>query len=1116
MKFRPLLLLPCLSPALPLSAIAAPESYPCQNGLVRSLVAREPMFMNPVAVAVDTDGAIYVTETTRRKVADLDIREVMDWVPEDLSHTSIDQKRDFFHKAITTAKFKNHPSLKDHNGDGKIDWQDLTVHSEKIHKLVDTDGDGVADKATVFAEGFNTEVTGIAAGVLARHGDVYATIAPDVWKLKDTNGDGVADERKAIATGFGIHINYAGHDMHGLILGPDGKVYWTIGDKGTNVSSGGRRWFYPNEGALLRCNPDGSDFEVFAHGLRNVQQIAFDDYGNIFGVDNDSDQKGEKERLVYIVEGSDSGWRCYYQYRGGKYNPWMDERIAFPDGPDRPASILPPLSLYLDGPSGFAHNPGTALNERYRDCFFLTQFPAGKINAFKMVPDGAAYKMTDDHLMASGTAFVGCNFGPDGALYVADWQGGYPLKEKGAVWKIDDPKETGSAARKEVAAMLKDGAEKVADDELVKRLGHADQRVRLDAQWELARRGKWDDLKKVAASASATQLARIHALWGLSQGKQFDPALFGALAKDADAELRAQAAKWARACGGDQPGLALLLADPSPRVRFHAALAAGRAHTSQSREALVKMLVENDNRDRYLSEAGASALSSLLISESSWAETIADHPSPAVRLALIVAIAKTHDLLSQLVDHFDEENTAVSDSFCGVNGGTLCHELMDLDISLLSAHLTDPKPEVATESARVLYQIDPASPSLALSLEKRPDARESAIRRAIASNRRIGDAASLRRLAKFAADSSRPSGLRLVALEALASVKSSELLDAVDGHYAPLQALQVPADLASELATTISPLSNDETLSKSLSAVIDALGAKQDLATLAKQAADPKLDTKTRIGALQHLKNGKAPTWTAIAGKMLEQDSPTLRPAAAELLVGEKPGAVLEYIRTTGLKSADLAERQSAVRMLPAMSESKSLLDGLVADLTSGKLDPGIRLEVIESASSLQLDSIHEAEAALSAKGGLAKWSYALAGGDAAAGKKVFEENLSANCMACHRIGEEGSNVGPPLTAVGKKGRDYLLQSLIEPQASIAPGYGMMTLTKKDGSSLAGALVEEKDGTLTLQMPDGSKATVAAADIATKTPPVSAMPPMGEILKPRELRDVLEYLSSLK
>jgi len=1098
-----LLLLPCLASSSILLAAPPPESYPCQNGLVRSLVAREPMFINPVAVAVDTDGAIYVTETARRKVADLDIREVMDWVPEDLSHTTVEQKRDFFHKAITDEKFKKHPSLKDHNKDGRIDWQDLTVHSEKIHKLVDTDGDGMADRATVFAEGFNTEVTGIAAGVLARHGDVYATIAPDVWKLRDTDGDGKADERKAIATGFGVHINYAGHDMHGLTMGPDGKVYWTIGDKGTNVQTKGRHWFYPHEGALLRCNPDGSDFEVFARGLRNVQQIAFDDYGNIFGVDNDSDQKGEKERLLYIVEGSDSGWRCYYQYRSGKYNPWMDERIAFPDGPDRPASILPPLSLYLDGPSGFAYNPGTALSERYRGHFFLTQFPAGKINAFKLEPDGAAYKMTGDHLMASGAAFTGCNFGPDGALYVADWQGGYPLKEKGAVWKIDDPKEARSTIREEVLAILREGAEKAPVRVLTARLGHADQRVRLDAQWELAQRKNWDALELVAASPQAPKLARIHALWGLSQGKRFVPALFNALTKESDPELRAQAAKWAGSCEQRTSELVVLLRDPSARVRFHAALAMEKSGLSDDPSAIIAMLEENGGRDPFLSHAGSFALRPFARRGNS-AEMIARHPSPAVRMAMVVALRNVLQELNPVASEPPSENLK-----------TWHREIVER----LLPFLADKDPAVSAEAARALHEDttnDFAVPELAGILDQPQGAKATTIRRAIAINRRIGDEACLLRLAKLAADTGAAKPLRLAALEALASVRSSEPLDAVDGHYAPLKPLSIDATLASRLSGLLAPLTEDAALSKAAQSAGDALGAKQDPIHLLKQALDPKLDSSLRLAALQHLSESGSTEWSDRALALLQDPSPALRSGAADLLAKARPDETLVYLRDRGVKSSDLAERQAAVGLLPTVRNSKPVLDALLADLAAGRLDPAIQLEAIEGARSLQLDSLHEAEAALAAKGSQGKWSYALAGGDAAAGKKVFEENLTANCMACHRIGAEGSNVGPPLQGIGAKGKEHLLQALVDPQASIAPGYGMMTLTKKDGSSLAGALVGETDGALTLQLPDGSKATVPLADIATKTPPISAMPPMGEILKPRELRDLLEYLSVLK
>jgi quinoprotein glucose dehydrogenase len=213
-----------------------------------------------------------------------------------LAHQRGGKAKPFLKRELAPGKLRlPRGGLKDHNKDGSIDWKDLTVHSERIYQLRDTDNDGTADKMTVFAEGFNSVVTGIAAGILYHDGWVYVTVAPDLVRLRDTDDDGVADEREIVAHGFGMHIAYAGHDMHGPRIGPDGRIYWSIGDKGVNVTSKeGKKWFYPHEGCVLRCEPDGSGFEVFAHGLRNVQEIAFDDFGNMFGVDNDADLPGEK------------------------------------------------------------------------------------------------------------------------------------------------------------------------------------------------------------------------------------------------------------------------------------------------------------------------------------------------------------------------------------------------------------------------------------------------------------------------------------------------------------------------------------------------------------------------------------------------------------------------------------------------------------------------------------------------------------------------------------------------------------------------------------------------------------------------------------------------------
>ena len=254
---------------------------------------------NPVAISFDEMGRAYVSQTQRRKAQDLDIRQNRDWIPNDLSFQSSEDKRAFYHEKFTSENSEaNKKRVQDYNKDGLHDLRDLQQLSDRITRVEDTDGDGIADNSYLFADGFTDEIAGIAAGVLHHEGAVYTTIVPDVWKLRDANGDGTADQRESIAHGFGVHLAYAGHDMHGLTIGPDGRIYWTIGDKGLNVKSReGLEFKFPNHGAVLRCEPDGSHFEVFAHGLRNVQEIAFDQYGNLFGVDNDSDNEGGKRTL---------------------------------------------------------------------------------------------------------------------------------------------------------------------------------------------------------------------------------------------------------------------------------------------------------------------------------------------------------------------------------------------------------------------------------------------------------------------------------------------------------------------------------------------------------------------------------------------------------------------------------------------------------------------------------------------------------------------------------------------------------------------------------------------------------------------------------------------------
>ena len=287
------------------------------KGLKASLWAAEPMLANPVAIDFDEKGRLFVSETYRYRTSVLDIRDYMGMLELDLAARTIED-RAALHRKVFGEQAK-----------------DFAIEGEIVRLVEDTDHDGVADKSSVYADGFNSELDGIASGVLARHGKVWFTNIPSLWLLE---GDAGNVKKTELLRGFGVRYNFTGHDFHGLAMGHDGKLYFSIGDRGMNVpSKEGRRVAFPDEGAVFRSNPDGTELEVVHRGLRNPQELVFDEHGNLFTGDNDSDQ-ADMERLVYLVEGGDSGWRVGYQHAPlGKGGPWLREGLWKPsfDGTSR-------------------------------------------------------------------------------------------------------------------------------------------------------------------------------------------------------------------------------------------------------------------------------------------------------------------------------------------------------------------------------------------------------------------------------------------------------------------------------------------------------------------------------------------------------------------------------------------------------------------------------------------------------------------------------------------------------------------------------------------------------------------------------------------------------------
>ena len=1048
---------------------------------------------DPVAVTVDPQGRVYASATTRRKVADLDIREHTGWIPDDVALTSIEEKRAFLQRELAPGKLRGpRGELRDHNGDGSVDVKDLTVHTERIYQLRDTDGDGTADKMTVFAEGFNTEVTGIAAGVMYHDGWVYATIVPDLWRFKDTDDDGVADIREVVVHGFGHHLGYAGHDMHGLMVGPDGRIYWSIGDKGLNVvSKEGRRFFYPNSGATMRVEPDGTGFEVYTYGNRNIQEPAFNAYGDLIGVDNDADQPGERERFVHIPEASDSGWRCTYQYMGLN-SPWMREGLWKPHFAGQAAYLLPPRSNYSDGPAGFKFNPGTALGEKQHDMFLLNEFPSGKMRGFRVEPEGATYRMAGARILNDGIMGIGLSWAADGSLFMADWIGGYPLDGIGAVWRVDAKNAAISPARAETGKILKAGFAARDHTELVKLLAHEDQRVRQGAQFELAKRNQAAALRDVARNPSATQLARIHAVWGYGQLLRRNAAGAADLAgllRDADAEIRAQTVKIfgdAVAAGAKGEGRALvaLLADASPRVRLQAGIALGKYREASAVDAL-RALAGRDGADPVLRHAAVAGLAGC--ATAAQLAAMQTDPSVNARLAAVVALRRQQ-------------------------------------ASEVATYLADKDPLVVAEAARAIHDeqgIPAALPALAALLERKP-ADEVITRRAINAGLRSGTPADAARLLTYALDETAPRAMRLEALTTLRAWTNPPRLDRVDGWARKGQPAAADAVLTPQLDRLLA-LQDAELKSLAIEIMIAhrlKAGAVQIAAIVAETGASAEL----RAQAMRLLA-GNPPGDPALVRTLdlaLAADAPApLHRAALELLLPAQPARLVTEAKTT-LEARSPAEQQQALALLAqaATPAADAVLATYGAALAAGRCAPELQLDVIEAlraraganqalASALQA---FETSAAAAARGEL------LNGGDPVRGREVVMTHLGANCTACHTVESgSGSEVGPNLRSIGAQ-RDpaYLLESLLTPSAKIATGYGLVAVTLKNHQEYTGTLAKETPEAVTVRLFDGKQQVIPRAEIATQSPPISIMPPMGSILQPREIRDVVAYLSNLK
>jgi quinoprotein glucose dehydrogenase len=1079
------------------------KRFRAPEGLKVELFAAEPMLANPVAFCVDERNRFYVAETFRLNAGVTDTRGHMNWLDDDMACRTVADRVAMYRKYLGAefAKFG--------------------LEHDRVRLIEDRDGDGKADHSTVFADGFHDPAVGLGAGLLARKGDVFYTNVPDLWKLRDDDRDGRADVRTALHTGYGVHVGFIGHDLHGLRMGPDGRLYFSIGDRGLNVVAGKKKLFLPDTGAVLRCEPDGSDLEIYATGLRNPQELAFDELGNLFTVDNNSDS-GDRARLVHIVEGGDSGWRIGYQFieQPTSRGPWNAEKLWHPRPENQAAYMLPPLANFSDGPSGLTYDPGTGLPDRFRRHFFLADFRGSAaqsgVRSFTVKPDGASFALSEQKQFLWGLEATDVDFGTDGALYVSDWVEGWGLTGKGRIYKVFDPATKDDKASAETRRLLAEGMQARPDVELARLLGHADQRVRTEAQYALterayrelrARGGKGDPaaIESYAtlmdtATGGGPPRAVIHAVWGLGHLARYVPRTTGflrALLELPDPEARAQVARVL----GDVPwsdagfraeytwiGKPLIahLKDDSPRVRFFTAITLGKMASKEALGPLVELLRANDDHDVYLRHAAVVGLAGVGDDSSLIAQL--DGASTSVRLGILLALRR-------------RESVEVARFLIG------------------------PEPRIVLEAARAIHDlpIEPALPRLAALVASNVTT-EAVLRRVVNANVRVGGSVGAGRLVDLARRDDVAESIRVEALDALAAWAKPPGRDRVLGLWRPIPERSTDAAVAAfepAIATLIDK--GPERVRQAGVRTAAALAIANAGRLLSAVVDDRARSTETRVEALKGLEH-LHDTGLAEAARRAHKDSDSrLRTEGLRVLAAARPAEAIPAL-TSVLENGSVRERQGALATLGGMDapEADTVLDRSLDQLLEGRLAPEVRLDLLEAAgrrpSKDVRDKLARYEATRPAGDPLAAYREVLAGGDVRRGRGVFLEKSEAECVRCHKLFGRGGEVGPDLAGIGaRQSREYLLEALVAPSARIAQGFETLVLGMDDGKVVTGILKSEDDISLRLMTPEGEVIDVAKKNVEERARGASAMPDdLVKHLSRSELRDLVEFLASLK
>ena len=284
------------------------------------------------------------------------------------------------------------------------EFKDGRKGNDRIKICEDTDGDGKADKFTVFAEGFNipTSMTFARGGIILAH-------APEFYFLKDTDGDDKADVREVLFTGWGVGDTHAGPSN--LRYGFDNWIYGTVGYARFTGSLGGKQHNFGM--GVFRFKPDASDIEFLHQFNNNTWGLGFNAAGDVFGstANNNPTFFGGIPATVF---GED---------RQMSAKMIADSRSFHPITPN--IRQVDAFNAYTAG-CGHAFASSAAFPKKYRDRAAFICGPTGNLlGSYYITQKGAGYSAKNGFsFVASADEWfspIVAEVGPDGHLWIADW-----------------------------------------------------------------------------------------------------------------------------------------------------------------------------------------------------------------------------------------------------------------------------------------------------------------------------------------------------------------------------------------------------------------------------------------------------------------------------------------------------------------------------------------------------------------------------------------------------------------------------------------------------------------------------------------------------------------------